>query len=219
MVWCVPLVAVLVALFVFSAVKSHPSIRHDASAPMVQDPFAGLPKSEFAWERAMRDMLADEEGTAYQGAAALGEDHGELGTVRAQELIVNTHRLEAIGQLTSLTCVAFGGFESDTQTACRGAAPSHWFAIACHVLNWLRVDGCATAAEDLALMQEAARATGKHAVAAWQRLSSKLGLSAKSRAMATAHESSQSLPPSRLECSCRFMDEANPFDNPPDSEA
>jgi hypothetical protein len=52
-------------------------MRHDQQAPALADPFADLPKSEFAWERAMKDMMQDEHGTAYQGVAALGQDHGE----------------------------------------------------------------------------------------------------------------------------------------------
>lgn len=68
------------------------------------------------------------------------------------------------------------------------------------------------AAHDLVLMQEAARAKGGHAVRALERLTH--------RAMAGATagaQSSGSLPPSRLECSCRFADESNALDNPPEA--
>jgi len=60
-------------------------------------------------------------------------------------------------------------------------------------------------------MQLAARSRGKHAVKALERLAhrARAGASHASGALA-----SSGLPPSRLECSCRFADETNPVDNP-----
>ena len=68
------------------------------------------------------------------------------------------------------------------------------------------------AAQDLVLMQEAARAKGGHAVRALERLTQRAMAGAKAGA-----QGSGSLPPSRLECSCRFADESNALDNPPEA--
>jgi hypothetical protein len=67
-------------------------------------------------------------------------------------------------------------------------------------------NGFARAGDDLALLQSAARAHSAEAASAWARL--------EQRAAAHA-QASQELPPSRLECSCRFTDEKNPYENPP----
>ncbi|KAA0153287.1 hypothetical protein FNF27_02725 [Cafeteria roenbergensis] len=67
-------------------------------------------------------------------------------------------------------------------------------------------------AQDLVLMQEAARAKGGHAVRALERLTQRAMAGAKAGA-----QGSGSLPPSRLECSCRFADESNALDNPPEA--